>query len=157
MPKTAIDILKEDHQKAKRLFDEVENAETDEECDAKWEELANDLRAHVQLEKEVFYPGILEALGDDVPEDVVEDQETEETEGAEMLEELDGEDLDDEAWMAKFREFKDIVLKHAEEVEEGELFPLVERKMSKGDLEELGREMERRHKELHEQLAAEAR
>jgi hemerythrin superfamily protein len=159
MPKTPVQILKEDHQKAKKLFDEVENAATNEECEAKWEILANDLRAHVQLEKEVFYPGIIEKLGDKVPQDIIDDQETEETAGTEMLEELDSEDFegDDDAWMAKFREFKDTVLKHAVEVEEGKLFPIVERSMFKKDLEELGRKMEQRHRELHQQIEAEAR
>jgi iron-sulfur cluster repair protein YtfE (RIC family) len=156
MAKTAIQILKEDHAKAKRLFEEIENAETDEECEEKWETLANDLRAHVQLEKEVFYPAIIAKIGDDIPNDIIDDQETEETEATEMLEELDGDELDDDAWMEKFREFKDVTLEHAVEVEEGELFPLLERKMSKRDLEELGTRMEKRHKELHQQIEAQA-
>ena len=157
MPKTAIDILKHDHQEAKKLFEEVENAETDEECEEKWDELAADLKAHVTLEKELFYPAITAKLGDAMPAEVLDDQEEEETEGTAMLEELDGDELEGDAWMEKFLEFKDIVLKHAVEVEEGKLFPVVQQKMSKAELEQLGAKMEKRHKELHQQLEAEAR
>lgn len=156
MPKTAIEILKEDHRKAERLFNDISETEDDEECDELWAELANDLRAHVQLEQEVFYPAITKALGEAMPQEVLDDQDEEETEGTEMLEELDGDDLEDEAWMEKFEEFKDIVLKHAKEVEEGTLFPLVEEKMSRKDLEALGSKMEKRHKELHEKLEKES-
>lgn len=157
MAKSAIQILKDDHAKAKRLFEEIERTDDDAKCEALWEELANDLRAHVQLEKEVFYPAILSKLGDAIPEDIIEDQEAEETEATELLEELDGDTLEGDAWMEKFLEFKDIALEHAVDVEEGELFPLVERAMEKRDLEELGARMERRHKELHQQVEAQAR
>jgi hemerythrin-like domain-containing protein len=111
----------------------------------------------VQLEKEVFYPAIVSKLGDAIPETILEDQQTEEQDGTQYLEDLDGDTLEGEEWMDTFREFKDIALTHAVEVEEGELFPLVEQKMSKRDLDELGTRMEKRHRELHQRIEAQAR
>jgi hypothetical protein len=111
----------------------------------------------VQLEKEVFYPRILTQLGDDVPEEVIDDQHEEETDATEMLEELVEMGVEDEEFDDKFAEFRDMALHHAEEVEEGQLFPLLEQKLDKSFLQELGAEMEKRHKELHRQLEAEAR
>ncbi|HVL87870.1 MAG TPA: hemerythrin domain-containing protein [Candidatus Thermoplasmatota archaeon] len=145
--RSAIEILKHDHKEAKGLFEKILTTDDDAECERLYEELARELRIHVAVEKDVFYPRILEELGDKIPQDIIDHQEKEESESPEMLDQLDTIEDDDE-WMETFREFRDTVLEHAVAVEEGKLFPLVERSMSREDLQELGREMEERKNEL---------
>jgi hemerythrin superfamily protein len=136
----AIDILEEDHRNAKQLFEDIlEGGPADRAQN--FEKLAAELKAHVRVEKEVFYPRITTKLGSAIPQDILEDQRKEETEATSLLEELESMGVADADFSTKLREFKEIALTHAVEVEEGRLFPIVKQKMTNRDLEELGREM----------------
>ncbi|HEV8359336.1 MAG TPA: hemerythrin domain-containing protein [Candidatus Thermoplasmatota archaeon] len=156
MAKDAIEILMDDHRSAKDAFDRIMKADVDEKEEL-FEQLVTDLKAHVQLEKEVFYPRITQKIGNDEIRAFLEGQREEETGGTRLLEELVEMGVGDAAFDAKFRAFRDTVLKHAVEQEEKGLFPIVKQKMTGPDLQELGRAMERRQQELRRQLEAQAR
>jgi hemerythrin superfamily protein len=54
----ALDLLKEDHQKVKELFEAVE--ETDDEAEKKriFAEIQSELETHARIEETVFYPAM---------------------------------------------------------------------------------------------------
>jgi iron-sulfur cluster repair protein YtfE (RIC family) len=152
MAKDAIAILLDDHQGAKEAFQKIQDAEAGEKEEL-FEELANALKAHVQLEKELFYPRIIQKIGTDEIRTFIEGQREEETEGTGMLEELVELGVDDPGFDEKFRSFRDTVLKHAVQQEEQGLFPIVRKRMTNRDLEDLGREMAERKRTLQREMA----
>jgi hemerythrin superfamily protein len=147
----AIELLIRDHREATTLFDEILEGEGAQRQPT-FDKLANALKAHVTVEKEVFYPEIIRLMGDKVPQDVIDDQHTEETDATEMLEELIEMGVDDDEFDDKFEEFRDTVLTHATEQEEGKLFPKVREALDERQLEEIGKRMQTRKQELLRQL-----
>lgn len=149
--KSAVDILIQDHQDAKGLFEQILAVEGEERQEL-FDELCTALKAHVTVEKEIFYPGIKPKLSGVVEDSLWEKQTIEETEGTAMLEELVEMGADGDGFEEKFTEFRDIVLEHAIEDEERTLFPLVREKVDMRALEDLGRRMAERKQELISEL-----
>ena len=136
----AIALLKEDHEKAKKLMNELEQTtergvKTREE---KWTRLLKELTVHENIEEEIFYPVLHEhpKLKDIVLEALEEHHLVDE-----IVEQLKDTPFDDEHWSAKFKVTKENVEHHIEE-EEGPMFTKVRQVFSKEELEELGSRME---------------
>ena len=145
MPK-ATDMLREDHEKVKGLFERFENAESDEKKEIVATTL-QELQIHTALEEEIFYPAAQEALQDDSEEEDTIDEAWEEHHVVKLvMAELKKMDPDDERYDAKFTVMAENVKHHIEE-EEGELFPKLEGQL---DEEDLGERMMERKEELQQ-------
>ena len=147
----AIALLKADHEKAKKLMEELavtteRGVKTREE---KWTKLLKELTIHENIEEEIFYPAlhqkpalkaiVLEALEEHHLVDDIVDQ-------------LKDTPFEDEHWSAKFKVTKENVEHHIEE-EEGPMFSKVRQEFSKDELEELGSRLEASKKEqLQEEM-----
>ncbi len=136
----AIALLKEDHAKAKKLMNELEQTtergvKTREE---KWTKLLKELTIHENIEEEIFYPALHEhpKLKEIVLEALEEHHLVDE-----IVEQLKDTPFDDEHWSAKFKVTKENVEHHIEE-EEGPMFSKVRQVFTKEELEELGSRME---------------
>ena len=136
----AIKLLKEDHEKFKKLLKELE--ETTERAvktrEKLSEELKRELKPHEAMEEEVFYPVLREKLKDD---DIVLEGYEEHHAVDVLLEELEGVPYDDETWGPKMKVIQENIEHHIEE-EEGDMFKQARKVLDKGALEELGTRME---------------
>ena len=136
----ALALLKEDHEKAKKLMEELaatteRGVKTRQE---KWTKLLKELTIHENIEEEIFYPALHEhpKLKDIVLEALEEHHLVDD-----IVEQLKGTPFEHEHWSAKFKVTKENVEHHIEE-EEGPMFSKVREEFSKDELEELGQRME---------------
>jgi hemerythrin superfamily protein len=135
----ALELLKEDHQKVKELFEEAEAAEDQKEKTRIFSEIQTELETHARIEETVFYPAMEkhEELKDMVLESIEEHKQVKT-----LLKEIDNLKADSEKFEPKLAVLMENVEHHAEEEEEGKMFPKVRQIFSKEELEELGQELE---------------
>lgn len=133
----AIKILMDQHREVEALFKEFENEESSERKQAIFDELADSLAAHAEIEEQIFYPGVKMKETEDLLRESVEEHLSVKRIIADAMQ-LDPED---EQFEAKLTTLQEQVEHHVGE-EEGQLFPKVKKAMSDEELEELGIEME---------------
>ena len=135
----ALELLKEDHQKVKELFEEAEGAEDEKEKRKLFDEIQTELETHARIEESVFYPAMekREELKDMVLESIEEHKQVKT-----LLREIDNLKADSEKFEPKLKVLMENVEHHAEEEEEGKMFPKVRQLFSQQDLESLGQELE---------------
>lgn len=133
----ATDLLKQQHEEVSKLFKAIESAESKDEKEQLFLELASRLVAHDGIERDIFYPACEEVMGltDLLGEALVEHGFVEF--GLYQANEALGEDDFD----FKCKVLGEIVEHHVEE-EEKELFPKVEKALGEDSLNLLGEEME---------------
>ena len=135
----AIALLKEDHDRVKKLLAEGES--TTERAEKGRTELFAKLKEemliHEQIEEEIFYPAL--RAHPKAKEIVLEGYEEHHVVD-EIMGELEATDVGDETWGAKFTVMRENIEHHIEE-EEGEMFAQAREVFSKDELEELGRRM----------------
>src|SRR4051812_42526626 len=64
--KSAIAILKMDHEEVKDLFDQFEDAERQQQKKKIADTVIKKLKMHDAAEEEIFYPAVREAVGDKI-------------------------------------------------------------------------------------------
>ena len=135
----ALELLKEDHQKVKELFEEAEGTEDQKEKTKIFSEIQAELETHARIEETVFYPAMekREELKDMVLESIEEHKQIKT-----LLKEIDGLKSDSEKFEPKLAVLMENVEHHAEEEEEEKMFPKVREIFSQEELEELGQELE---------------
>lgn len=135
----ALELLKEDHQKVKELFEEVEGTEDQREKTRIFSEIQGELETHARIEETVFYPAMEqhEELKDMVLESIEEHKQIKT-----LLKEIDNLKSDSEKFEPKLSVLMENVEHHAEEEEEGKMFPKIREICSQEDLEKLGEELE---------------
>ncbi len=143
----AIQMLKEDHQKVKKLFDDFEDTEDTAERQEIVETAIRELTVHAKIEEEIFYSAVKEATQD---LELVDEAEEEHHVVEVLMEELKQMDASDEKYGPKFTVLIENVRHHIKE-EEGEMFPKA--KKAKIDFEELAQQMMERKKELMETIS----
>ena len=136
----ALALLKEDHDKAKKLMTELE--ETTERGvktrEQKWTRLLKVLTIHENIEEEIFYPALIEhPKAKDIVLEAMEEHHLVD----EIVAQLKDTPFDDEHWGAKFKVTKENVEHHIEE-EETEMFKIARQVFSKEELDELGSRLE---------------
>ncbi len=136
-------MLKEDHQKVKRLFKQFEASDAKQSVAG---EIFRELEIHTQVEEEIFYPAIEKAAEDEELEELVSEAYEEHRLVKEIIEELKELSAEDEGFKAKFYVLRENVEAHIEE-EEDELFPLA-KKALKPEIEEISEEAEERKEDL---------
>ena len=133
----ALEILKQDHAKVKKLFDKTETAD-DREQKRIFSQIKTELEIHAHLEENIFYPAMQrhEGLKEMVAESLKEHNAMKA-----LLQEMATlharEDFED-----KLEELIDNVEHHAEVEEEGKMFPKVRELDSANELQKLGAQLQ---------------
>ena len=116
-----IEMLKEDHQKVKGLFEDFESAEGRERSEIAATAIM-ELEIHADLEEKLIYPAIREEIEeDDLMNEAVEEHHLVHV----LIKELKRLKPNDETFQAKFKVLGELVKHHIEE-EEGEILPKAE-------------------------------
>jgi len=139
----AITLLKQDHQKVKKLMSELEKTtergvKTREELFTK---LVAEFTVHEKIEEEIFYPAVKERAETKKVEELIAESYEEHHVVDLVMKELKETPFDAEEWGAKFKVMMENIEHHAIEEEEGKLFPKVQRAFTKEELEDLGTRM----------------
>jgi hypothetical protein len=143
----ALELLKADHDKVKKLL--TEGDETTERAEKTRTELfatiKRELTIHEEIEEKIFYPALR-----DHPKakDIVLEAYEEHNVVDMVMRELEQTDVTDETWAAKFTVMKENLEHHIEE-EEGEMFKQARSVFEPSELTELGARMSA----MKEQLA----
>ncbi|HEX5789370.1 MAG TPA: hemerythrin domain-containing protein [Woeseiaceae bacterium] len=149
MAKNAIDLLKEDHEKVRKLLKEL--TETTARAEKTREELLlkieKELQVHTTIEEEIFYPAFKDAGNSDHAKMYHEAREEHRAVEALVLPDLKKTEPKSEKFSGRAKVLKELVEHHADE-EESEMFPEAKRSMSKQQLEELGARMAERKQAL---------
>ena len=135
----ALELLKQDHAKVKELLEKAESAEQGKERTDIFEKIKTELEIHARIEENVFYPAVQknEELKDMVLEYIEEHKQVKT-----LLREMDNLSKDSEKFEPKLKVLKENVEHHAEEEEEGKMFPKVRKLFSATELQQLGAELE---------------
>ncbi len=113
-----IEMLKDDHEKVKGLFEDFESAEGAEQADIASTAI-RELEVHADLEEKLIYPAIREEIDEDeMMNEAVEEHHLVHI----LIKELKKLKPKDEVFQAKFKVLGELVKHHIEE-EEGEMFP----------------------------------
>ena len=116
-----VEMLKDDHQKVRGLFEEFESAEGRERGDIA-KTAIHELEVHAALEEELIYPAIRKALdADDMMNEAVEEHYLVQV----LIAELKKLKPSDGKFQAKFAVLGELVKHHIEE-EENEMLPQAE-------------------------------
>jgi iron-sulfur cluster repair protein YtfE (RIC family) len=147
----ALELLKQDHQKLKRLFEAVKEATDFNKRRQLFDQIETELEMHAHLEETVFYPAMeeYEQLKDIVAEALQEHQEAKT-----LLQEIEELGSEREEFDSNLEELMESVEHHVEE-EEGEMFPKVRRHLDSSKLEQLGKELEALKGKQHRQASYE--
>jgi iron-sulfur cluster repair protein YtfE (RIC family) len=132
-------LLKRDHQKAKRLFERLgETSITSKARQRLFAELKEELELHTEVEEKYFYPALQHH---NETRDLVEEALDEHREAKVALEELDEADKDDESWPDQLAELQEDVEHHIEE-EETKLFPLAQKLLESAEMQRITQAIE---------------
>ncbi|MEA2545596.1 MAG: hypothetical protein QOI09_869 [Chloroflexota bacterium] len=146
----AIALLKTDHDKVKRLLDELEST-TERGVKTRAELFATikgELTLHEIVEEEIFYPELkAHPKAKDIVLEGYEEHHVVDT----LMKELEELDVNDETWGAKATVMKENIEHHIEE-EEGEMFRTARQVFDAAELDELGQRMDARKKSAGREL-----
>ena len=133
----ALELLKQDHAKVKKLFEQAEDADQKEQ-QAIFTQIKTELEIHAHIEESVFYPAMqrYNELKDMVAESLEEHSKVK-TLLKEMEAMAGSEDFED-----KLEELIDNVEHHAEDEEESKMFPKVRDLVSAAELDKLGTQLQ---------------
>ena len=133
----ALELLKQDHQNVKQLFQEATHASNQNKLKDLFDKIDTELEIHAHIEETVFYPALEqhEELKDMVAEALEEHQEVKT-----LLEEIEELGSGSHDFGGKLQELMESVEHHVAE-EEGEMFPKVREVFDERELDELGRQL----------------
>jgi hemerythrin superfamily protein len=134
----ALEVLKQDHQKVKGLFQAATQATDQTKRKDLFNQIDTELEIHAHIEETVFYPAIEdhEELKDMVAEALEEHQEAKK-----LLDELEQLGAESHDFGSKLQQLIEAVEHHVQE-EEGEMFPKIRELFDEDELEQLGKELE---------------
>lgn len=139
----AVALLKEDHKRVDALFKRFAKLEDDGEAKAALvDEICEELRIHTQVEEEIFYPAVREAIGDD---DLMDEADVEHESAKTLMAQLACIKPGDDRYDAKVTVLGEYIRHHVKEEQE-EMFP--QARAAKVDLKALGAKMAARKQEL---------
>lgn len=139
----AIELLKEDHKKVDRLFQQVK---ADEDADHRdtFEQIKAELEVHTHIEETIFYPKIREEGDEELKKIVLEGIE-EHHQAKMFLRELSGLADESEKFQPKLKVLMEDITHHVQE-EEGQMFPMIQEQFDEYTLQMLGEEMDKEKK-----------
>ena len=135
-------LLRADHRTVNDLFEQYESTRSTARKKKLVEQVCAELTVHAQIEEEIFYPAVKQALKDKelIPEATVEHATVKH-----LIAQIEGIEPDGEMYDAKVKVLSEYVKHHVKE-EEGEMFKKA--KATKLDLVALGEQMAARKQEL---------
>ncbi len=143
----AIALLKEDHQKVKKLLSQLEKAEEGGRRSKLLAQLEQEIKVHTQIEEEIFYPAFRAAAQKKDDKKIFFEAVEEHHVVDLVMPEAKKSDPAGEEFAAKAKVVKDLIEHHAEE-EEKEMFPRARKLLGNAELRELGAEMKQRKQQL---------
>lgn len=148
MAKNALDVLKEDHDKVRKLLEELVSTSGEKTRERLLGQIANEVEIHAEIEEEIFYPAFRDAAKKkDQKKLYYEAVEEHRAVGEMVLPDLKETDASTMEFGGRAKVLREMVIHHIEEEEE-KLFPLVKKLCSKEELQELGEHLQQRKKEL---------
>ncbi len=135
-------LLKADHEQVSELFIEYQEADSKNKKKQLAEQICNELTVHAQIEEEIFYPAVKQALKD---KELIPEARVEHATLRALISEVRGAEPDGEMFDAKIKVMQEYVKHHVKE-EQNEMFPKA--KATDLDMMELGSKMSQRKQEL---------
>lgn len=142
-------LLEADHRKVKKMFKEFEKCAQQGDEAAKVElamQICMELKVHTQVEEEIFYPALYEALDE---QDLVDEAIVEHATAKALIEQIESMVGSDDLYDAKVKVLSEYINHHVEEEEE--IFPKARK--ARMDLEGLGESVTFRKEELMAPMA----
>lgn len=135
----ALKVLKQDHQKVKTLFGEVESLGDRANAQRKklFQQIDEELTVHSQIEEKIFYPEFRRHAQDSEEKEEVLEAYEEHNIVKNLIHELEDLDPKDETYKPKLEVLKELVEHHVKE-EEGTMFKMAREMFEKDELDELG-------------------
>lgn len=135
-------MLRADHKLVSGLFDEYEKTRSPARKKTIVQKICAELGVHAQVEEEIFYPAVKQALKDKelVPEATVEHATLKD-----LIAQVKDVEPDDEMFDAKIKVMSEYVKHHVRE-EQNEMFPKA--RSTRLDMKALGAQMAARKQEL---------
>lgn len=137
-------LLRADHKLVSELFAAYEKANSTDKKKKLVAQICKELSVHAQVEEEIFYPALQQALKDKelIPEAIVEHATLKS-----LIDQVDGIEPEGEMYDAKIKVLSEYVKHHVEE-EESEMFPKAKSTSTSLDLKALGAQLMARKAEL---------
>jgi hemerythrin superfamily protein len=140
----AIQLLKQDHRTVEDLFEEFEGAKKPADKRAIAKEICMELTIHAMIEEEIFYPGIKDAID----EEIYGEAHVEHDGAKVLIAEIMAADPSDEFYDARVKVLSEMIKHHVKEEEQPDGM-FAQAKKGKGvDFDELGERMEERKEDL---------
>ncbi len=145
---TFFDILKQDHDKVRNLFEQIvdEEAENREELFAS---LQSELQEHLDLEEKFFYP-VLEQ--NESTHDKALEAYEEHHVAKMLLSEFSGLSREDDRWNAKIKVLKEVVNHHLQE-EEKNVFKLAKKELEPDRIKQLTEQIQQQKSQMEKKAA----
>ena len=149
----AIALLTADHKTVKGLFKEFEQLTKKDDVDEQKAQLVrqicNELTVHAQVEEELFYPAVREAIDDD---DLMDEADIEHASAKDLIAQLETLEPGDDHYDARVTVLSEYIEHHTKE-EEGQMF--VQARRADVNTAELGKRIAERKEELRAELGIE--
>jgi hemerythrin-like domain-containing protein len=138
----AIQLLKNEHEKAQRAFGEIQAASADQRAQL-WARLEPELKVHEEMEETALYGPVAQEVGsrNQKLQEWQEHHRAEVLEAEALIQEIGGFDPTTDEWIEKVEELQETLEHHIEE-EEGDIWPQIEQAWDQSKLEHAGRQME---------------
>jgi hemerythrin superfamily protein len=145
----AISLLKKDHQKVRGLLKRLESAADKGEGHAQelLAQVDREVKIHSQVEEEIFYPAFKQAARTKKESKLFFEAQEEHHVVRMVMPEVHDSERGAEDFAAKTKVLKDLIEHHAGE-EEKEMFPKAKKLISRDELQDLGRRIKERKREL---------
>jgi hemerythrin superfamily protein len=133
----ALELLKQDHATVKDLFEQAEGAD-DGQLEEICRRIQHELETHAHIEETIFYPAMEkhEELREMVRESLREHQQIKR-----QLQEMAALGCDSEDIESKLEDLMETVEHHAEDEEEGKMFPEIIAIVDSRELEQIGQRL----------------
>jgi hemerythrin superfamily protein len=155
--KDACDLLDADHKAVKKMFKEYEELTESRSRSASQKkkdlamQICQELTVHAQIEEEIFYPALRQAIKDT---DLLDEAEVEHQSAKDLIAQLQAAGEPDDMFDAKVKVLGEYIDHHVKE-EKSEIFPKA-RAARKLDLVAMREELETRKEELTSEIGAAA-
>ncbi|MBG9390636.1 hemerythrin domain-containing protein [Caenimonas aquaedulcis] len=115
----AIDLLDADHKLVKKLFIDF-GALVEDDAPPQFKQLVaakicRELTIHAQVEEEIFYPAVREAIGDEA---LMDEAEAEHAQAKELIAKIEGMEADDEGFDDAVKSLGEMIDEHVHEERE---------------------------------------
>lgn len=145
--KDAVALLKADHRAVEKLFDQYEKARSEDRKEQISQQICLELRVHMEIEEEIFYPTSREFLKD---EDIVNEAVVEHQSARDLIDQIEDMDPSDEMYDAKVTVLQEMIEHHVKE-EEKEYFPQTQKTTM--DMKAIGDRLAARKDELMDEMS----